>query len=315
MTNALAARELFALCGWVLGGFGGLVAVWSLVARWRGESARAIWIPYLAWFLILPPILVPLVLGQACFQVAMLGLSLLCFREYARITGLWRDRRICVVAALAIVCIYYPVFVSWYGLYQAMPLYAAMLVMLEPIHRDEFKSMIQKTCLAFFGVLYFGWFFSHLAYVRNLQFGIAAVVFLLAVVEGSDAFACLWGKLLGRHRLCPGLSPNKTVEGALGAVTSALALGVALHGLLPFVTLPHLLLLSFLLAVFGMCGDLALSMVKRDLGVKDTAQLIPGHGGLLDRFDSLIFTAPVFFHFLRYFYGHLDRAWRGGGPC
>lgn len=297
------SRTIIFFSGGLLLGFGVLVAIWSLIAKARGKDPKTIWTRYLAWFLIAPPIIIPLVWGRIPFIAAMLVLSLLCFREYGQAVGLWKDRRLMVICYLAIACIYLPIFFFKYGIFQAMPIYVVAFILTVPMHRDEYEHMIQKVCLAVLGVVYFGWFFSHLAYFRNFTNGVAYIFVLFVLVEGNDAFAYLWGTLLGRHKLIPRLSPNKTVEGMFGAIMSVVALAFALRFLVPEISALHLAVIAFALSIFGMCGDLTISFIKRDLQIKDMGSLIPGHGGLLDRFDSIIFTAPLFFHFIRYFYG------------
>jgi phosphatidate cytidylyltransferase len=128
------------------------------------------------------------------------------------------------------------------------------------------------------------------------------VFFLLVATEANDVMQYVWGKLLGRRKIIPRVSPNKTWEGFLGgwATTAALIwfLGpvfVPLSGI-------GLGILAAALPIAGFAGDVTMSAVKRDIGVKDSSALIPGHGGLLDRADSLIFTAPLYFHILMFFY-------------
>jgi phosphatidate cytidylyltransferase len=297
------SRTVIILTGGLLLGFGILVAIWSIIAKTRGKDPKTIWTRYFAWFLIAPPIIVPLVWGRIPFIITMLILSLLCFREYAQAVGLWKDKRLMFICYAGIACIYGPIFFFEYGIFQAMPIYVVAFILTVPMQRDEYEHMIQKICLAVLGVVYFGWFFSHLAYFRNFPNGIAYVFLLFVLVEGNDAFAYLWGTLIGRHKLIPRLSPNKTVEGMMGAAASVIALAFGLRFLVPNITSIHLAVIAFALSIFGMCGDLTISFIKRDLKIKDMGALIPGHGGLLDRFDSIIFTAPLFFHFIRYFYG------------
>lgn len=283
--------------------FGFIVAVWSLIAKARGRDVKTIWTRYLAWFLIAPPLIIPLIWGRAPFIILMGLLSILCFREYAHAVGLWKDKPLMLICYMGIACIYWPIFSFEYGIFQAMPIYVIAFILTIPMHRDEYEHMIQKTCLAVLGVVYFGWFFSHLAYLRNLSYGMPATFLLILLVESNDACAYLWGTLLGKHKLIPRLSPNKTVEGMLGSIISVIGLAFAFRFLLPAVSTAHLVVLAYAISIFGMCGDLTISFIKRDLKIKDMGTLIPGHGGLLDRFDSIIFTAPIFFHFLRYLYG------------
>jgi len=296
------SKQILMLLAAILLGFGILVVIWSIQAMWKGKEIRTLWKRYLVWFVIAPAVVLPLVFSRAGFQCLVLLLSLLCFREYSRVVGLWKDRKIILPAYLAIFFIYVPVFTRWYGLYQAVPIYGVALILIVPIFRDEFENMIQKTCLGVLGVVYFGWFLSHMAYLRNFTDGVQYLVDLMVLVEANDAFGYLWGSLLGKHKLVPKISPQKTIEGALGAVFCVIVLGFLLRFLIPKVSSVHVFVLTFMLSIFGMCGDLTISFIKRDLRVKDMGNLIPGHGGLLDRCDSIIFTAPLYFHFLRFFY-------------
>jgi phosphatidate cytidylyltransferase len=128
------------------------------------------------------------------------------------------------------------------------------------------------------------------------------MVFLVLIAQVSDVLQYVWGKLLGRHQLAPTLSPSKTVEGLLGGVLSATLLGALLWPMTPF-SIWQAGLMAFLIAILGFLGGLTLSAIKRGRGIKDWSRLIEGHGGILDRIDSLCFSAPVFFHLTRYFFG------------
>ena len=127
------------------------------------------------------------------------------------------------------------------------------------------------------------------------------LVYLIVVVQMSDVFQSVFGKLLGRTKLAPRVSPAKTVEGPLGGGLAAVAIGTLLHVMTPF---SHLEAagMSALIVIAGFFGGLVLSAIKRDLGVKDWGTLIGGHGGVLDRLDSVCFAAPLFFHLTRYWF-------------
>jgi phosphatidate cytidylyltransferase len=127
------------------------------------------------------------------------------------------------------------------------------------------------------------------------------LVFLVVVVQLSDVFQYVWGKLLGRHKIAPKISPNKTWEGFFGGVGTASLLGVLLRPITPF-SLSQAAAISLLIAILGFFGGIVMSAIKRDAGVKDFGHFIEGHGGMLDRVDSLSFAAPVFFHVLRYWF-------------
>jgi phosphatidate cytidylyltransferase len=158
------------------------------------------------------------------------------------------------------------------------------------------------------GILYVGWLLSHLVAIRGLDDGRNWVFFALFITFASDTTAFFAGRALGRHRLAPNISPGKTWEGAIGGI-----LGAILASL--FFTLPRLfnlsnplylqdlacwqaVLLGLLVSIFGQLGDLVESLFKRNMGVKDSGQLIPGHGGVLDRMDSVIFTCIVVYYYV-----------------
>lgn len=304
MNDPDAAKQVLWLTGWIMAAFGLIVLVGALAARSKGLSVRSMVTKYLAWFVLIPPLLLPLVYSRALFQVVVFLLSVQCIREFARATGLWRDRGVMWLCYVLTAAIYVPIFVGWYGGFQIGPLPAVGLLLLVPITRGRYEHMLQKVCLSVLAVLYFGWFLSHLAYLRNFEHGMAYSYFLVVLVVCNDALGYLWGKWLGRHKLIPRISPNKTVEGAVFSGASVLVIGCLLRPLLlPAVGVMSVVLLAMLISVLGVCGDLVVSFIKRDLSIKDMGSAIPGHGGFLDRCDSMILTAPVFFHTVRWFYG------------
>jgi phosphatidate cytidylyltransferase len=165
------------------------------------------------------------------------------------------------------------------------------------------------------GFLMFGTALGHLGYIANDENYRPLLVLVLLAVEMNDVFAFTCGKLLGRHKLAPNTRPKKTVEGSLGALVLTTLLvvtvGYFIHpaeqreafGISQTKHIRYLVLLGIIISVVGQLGDLMLSSIKRDLGIKDFGSLIPGHGGLLDRFDSLILVAPAVFHFTNYVAG------------
>jgi phosphatidate cytidylyltransferase len=129
--------------------------------------------------------------------------------------------------------------------------------------------------------------------------GLLLIAFLIATVQGSDVLQYIFGKLFGRHKVAPTVSPSKTWEGLIGGIASASLLGAGLWWLTPFSPV-EAGTLAALASVMGFFGGLVASAIKRDRGVKDWGHMIEGHGGMLDRADSLVFAAPVFFHIVRY---------------
>jgi phosphatidate cytidylyltransferase len=148
---------------------------------------------------------------------------------------------------------------------------------------------------------------SHVAAVVDLAIPgfeertLLLVAFLVIVVQASDVMQYVWGKLGGRHKIAPTLSPAKTVEGFVGGIASATLLGAGLFWLTPFTPL-QAAGMALVITLMGFFGGLVMSAIKRDRGVKDWGASLPGHGGILDRCDSLIFAAPIFFHLTRYWF-------------
>jgi len=152
-----------------------------------------------------------------------------------------------------------------------------------------------------FGVLYVGLLLSHYILLRNLENGVALVFFVILVTWLSDTGGFFVGKTLGKHPLAPRLSPKKTIEGLLGGVFFSVV-GAVLSQLIfvPFFSLGQCVMLGVGLALFGALGDLAESAIKRSVNVKDSGTIIPGHGGVLDRVDSLLFTGPAMYYYVMF---------------
>ncbi|RJQ27834.1 MAG: phosphatidate cytidylyltransferase [Peptococcaceae bacterium] len=150
------------------------------------------------------------------------------------------------------------------------------------------------------GTLYVG-LLSYFYLLRNLPDGWFWLVFMLAGTWASDTMAYFVGKTLGRKRIAPAVSPRKTVEGALGGIFGSVVSAYVFVLVYPFISLTHVLLLGLLVGIAAELGDLVESAFKRQADLKDTGNLIPGHGGVLDRFDSMLFTAPLVYYYVRLF--------------
>jgi phosphatidate cytidylyltransferase len=170
--------------------------------------------------------------------------------------------------------------------------------------RQDLLLSLQSLALTLLGIFYIGWLFSYVFLLRMLSDGPAYVFYLFTVVWLGDAAALIVGRVCGRHKLAPRLSPGKTIEGAIGGFLGSLC-GATLGGrwLLGHLTLTQCVTLACLLAVFGQLGDLSESLVKRSAGVKDSGGLIPGHGGILDKIDGILFGAPVLYYYILYVVG------------
>src|ERR1700733_7113524 len=244
-------------------------------------------------------------------SVILFGLtSFLALREYITLTPTHRADHRALFSALFIITPlqYVLIAVHNYGLAIIMiPVYAYLFV---PI-----RNLIGGVCHAFFarsakiqwGLMVCVYFVSYAPALlllripgREGQQG-KLLYFLVCVGQMSDVLQYVFGKCFGRHKIAPSISPNKTVEGFIGGVIGAVLIGAGLSWITPFNTWQGALM-ALAIALMGVYGGLGMSAIKRDRGVKDYGTIIPGHGGIMDRIDSLCFAAPVFFHLTRYFF-------------
>ncbi|MEO0514721.1 MAG: phosphatidate cytidylyltransferase [Planctomycetota bacterium] len=243
-----------------------------------------------SWAVIAPALLVPVLLGAAWWIGAMFVLSVLCLREFGRITGVFREPMVMGAAMIGLVALYFAVLDNWYTMFVAVTPITAVLIMAAAVLSDRPTGYVQRVALGILGFVLFGTGLGHLAFFANDAQFRPILFIIIAAVEGNDVFAYLCGKILGKRKLCPQTSPNKTVAGAVGAVVCTTTLVVLLGHFVVAdgmrVWWVHLVAAGVLLSVAGQMGDLVLSSIKRDIGIKDTGTILPGHGGLLDRFDS-----------------------------
>ncbi|HST22921.1 MAG TPA: phosphatidate cytidylyltransferase [Blastocatellia bacterium] len=219
------------------------------------------------------------------------------------------DHHALVFTFLAIPIQYYWIGIGWYGMFIIfIPVYMLLALPVRMALSKETTGFVASASQIQWGMMIFVFGLSHMAYLltfpqigESLANGRTLVLFLVFVVEMSDVLQYIWGKTLGRHKIIPTVSPNKTWEGFIGGIASAMLLSLAIRFLTPF-SIMETLMVSLFITVAGFCGGAVMSAVKRDFGVKDFGQTIPGHGGMLDRVDSLCYAAPFFFHYVRFFY-------------
>ena len=272
------------------------------IARRGDPTVRSALVTYRSWWVILPLMALPLGLGRPATIAAVTLLSIACFHEFARATGLYRDWFFTGAVFLAILCLNYVSWIRWYGMFLVLPMYAVALLLIIPVLRNRTEGMIQNAGLSIMGFLYFGWFLGHLSYLTNLKFAVPYLLFLTLAVALNDVAAFATGKLFGHRPLAANVSPRKTWGGAIGCVIVTAVVVWALRSMLPRFGPTQLILSALIVGVGGQLGDLVISFVKRDLGVKDLGRVFPGHGGWLDRYDSLIFVSPLFFHMIAFYY-------------
>ncbi len=266
-----------------------------------------LWTRYKSWLVLAPLMIVPLVLGRLPAILAVAVLGAMCYREFARATGLFRQRLVSALVALGGVLVSFAIADNWFNFFTALTSLVVSAIVIFSLFEDQPKGYIQRVALGVLAFMLFGNSLGHFSFLANDRLGTPLQLSILLCVELNDIFAYCTGKLFGRRKLAPNTSPNKTLGGALGALVLTTALFASLaHLIFQGTRLDHpvhLLTMGALLSLTGQWGDLVMSSIKRDLGVKDLAATIPGHGGLLDRFDSLLFVGPALFHYVSYFQG------------
>ena len=261
-----------------------------------------------SWWWIVALLFLVLVASRTTAIVFFGFLSFLALKEFLSIVPTrLTDRRVMFWAYLAIPVQYFWVGMGWYGMFIIfIPVYVFLFLPMRMVLIGDTTGFIRSAGILHWAVMLMVFSISHIAYlltlpVSNVAAGnIGLVLFLLFMTQFNDVCQYIWGKMFGKHKIIPKVSPNKTWEGFLGGLlTITLSAGFVAPFLTPL-TFEYGLSAGAIIGVAGFVGDVVLSSVKRDLQIKDSGSLIPGHGGILDRLDSVIYTAPLFFHFLYY---------------
>jgi phosphatidate cytidylyltransferase len=304
---------------WLLGGIGAVLALASAVsallrARLPEGSSRAV-VENLAqrvraWWVMIGVFAFAYLLGNVATLVLFALVSFFALREFLTLTPTRPgDHRPLSVAFFALIpAQYWLIGADWYGLFSIfIPVYAFLLLPSLAAVAEDTENFLERSAKIQWGVMIAVYCISHVPALLLLDIpGYAGqnallLFYLLLVVQVSDVLQYVFGKLFGRTRVAPIVSPSKTVEGLVGGGAAAIAIGAAMWWITPFTPL-QAAAMAFAIVLTGFLGGLVLSAVKRSLGAKDWGTMISGHGGMLDRMDSVSFAAPVFFHLTRYFF-------------
>jgi len=205
------------------------------------------------------------------------------------------------------------IWTEWYVMFLIfIPVYAFLAIPFFLLISRNPKGFITSASEIQWGLMAFVYGIGHMAYLLNLHHltnpeadfnGVTLLMYFLFVVEMSDVFQYIFGKLFGKHKVWPSISPGKTWEGLIGGIVTAVILGYLFRFLTPFSPIESIIV-SFLITAVGFIGGGVMSATKRDLGKKDFGYILPGHGGIIDRIDSLCWAAPIYFHYIAYFHGY-----------
>jgi phosphatidate cytidylyltransferase len=267
-----------------------------------------------SWWVIVVLVGGALIAGWQTFAILMAVISFLALKEFLTLAPTRKEDRLIVLLAYLTIIVNYALiftdtlFEDSYQIYLVFtPVYAFLVMAAAMAWIGRTDGFLATIGIVHWGVVVCVYNIGYMAFLMRTPdaeapAGAAGLVFfLIFITQLNDVAQYCWGKALGRTKITPKVSPNKTWEGAIGGwLTTALAF----YFLAPFftpLTPLHAAIMGLLVPMAGFFGDITMSAIKRDLGVKDTSRLIPGHGGVLDRLDSLTFAAPVYFHLLAYF--------------
>jgi len=263
-----------------------------------------------AWWIMIGIFSISFVIGPAGSMLLFAFISVLALREYISLISTTRaDHRTLFWSFFVFTPLqYWFWYKGWYGFAVILiPVYAFLFVPIRLALAGETTGFLDRAARIQWGLMVCVYCISYAPALLTLNIpgyqrqDAKLLLFLVIVVQLSDVFQYIWGKLLGKRKIAPSISPNKTWEGFVGGVATAVALGTALWWMTPFSPL-QALLLSLAVALMGFAGGLTMSAIKRDRGVKVFGSAIEGHGGILDRMDSICFSAPLFFHLTRWMF-------------
>ncbi len=264
-----------------------------------------------SWWIMAAIFTIALIVHKNVSIVFLAIVSFLALKEYFTLVPTRRaDRRVIFWAYLTIPLQYYFAGISWYGMFLIfIPVYMFLAIPIRMIIAGETKSFLKSVGIIHWGLMSTVYCLSHATFLLNLPLNINPVaggagllLFLVLMTQLNDVAQYFFGKLFGKHKVVPTISPGKTMEGLLGGIVATTCLSVLIAPYLTPLTTMRAAFVGLILSLSGFIGDVNMSAIKRDIGVKDSGTLIPGHGGILDRIDSLLYTAPLFFHYIYYFY-------------
>jgi phosphatidate cytidylyltransferase len=263
-----------------------------------------------AWWVMVIFIGIAFLAGRIGVLILFGFCSFAALREFITLTHTKRADHWALATAFFVVLPlqYFLLWAEQYGIFSIfIPVYAFLLMPIISVLRGDTERFLDRIAEVQWALMICVFCASHVPALLTLHIpgyegrNVLLIAFLVIIVQLSDVLQYVWGKLFGRTKIAPKLSPSKTVEGFVGGVASATLIGAGLWWITPFTPF-QAGLLAFVITMMGFFGGLVMSAIKRDRGVKDWGNLIEGHGGLIDRLDSVVFSAPIFFHLVRYWW-------------
>lgn len=326
--NGIRLAHLTSEVRWTLVGvFGALMLAsaicWLLKYAKPKSNFKELDLRIKTWWVIVGVLSIAIILDRTVSLIFWAFVSFLALREYLTLIPTRpSDQRVHWWAYGTIPVQFLWVYLEWYGMFLVfIPVYLFLLLPTRMVLIGETKGFLSAIGTLHWGLMTTVFSLSHAAMLLSIHPvetgraipiwpseesatspGPGLLILLVLLTQGNDVAQFIWGKLFGKIKVVPRVSPGKTLAGLLGGIFTTTVLAIALGPQLAFFDWQHSLLIGLIIGVGGFAGDVSISAIKRDLGVKDSGAILPGHGGILDRVDSLTYTAPLFFHVVYYFY-------------
>lgn len=299
----------------LLMGLFGVLAVASIIGfalsrRYKNATIANLNARIRAWWLMCTVSVIAMLIGPVGSVVLFALMSFFALRECITLMPTRRgDHEALFWCFFAILPVqYFLVGFDWYGVFVIfIPVYAFLFIPVRVALAGDTQHFLERSAKIQWSLMMAIYCVSHAPALLMLDIpgyagqNIKLILFMMIVVQISDVLQYVFGKLWGKRAIVPKLSPNKTVEGFIGGIFTASLVGAGLWWITPFNPL-QAFFISLLITLLGFAGGLCMSAIKRDRGVKDFGAMLEGHGGMMDRIDSLCFAAPVFFHVVRYYF-------------
>ena len=288
-----------------------IITAYSYFISKTKENASNLFIRMKSFWVIVFLFTIAFMFNKLIAVVFIMLISYLALKEFFSMIPTRRaDRRVLLWAYLSIPIQFYFIYIDWVVMfYLFIPLYLFILIPLRMVMVGEIEGFLKScgiihwalmTCV--YSIGYFALYFSIPNEINPQGGALGLLLYILVLTISNDFMQYLFGKKFGKHKITPTVSPNKTWEGLVGGVLSTAIIAMIIAPIITPLSYIQAGLIGLILAIAGFFGDITMSAIKRDIGVKDTGALLPGHGGILDRLDSMIFTVPLFFHYIAYTY-------------
>jgi phosphatidate cytidylyltransferase len=280
--------------------FMGIIGLILFPLRKKNTHLSAAWASLQSWLFFTPVLFLMLAAGDPWPLIGITFISLLCAKEFFQLTGMYHKSIFIWPTYLAIIAMSYSIYHNYTLIYATMPMIFLGLISLIPIALNEAKNMLQYIALSLLCMIFVGWAFLHTAWIVTLPSGAFYLIYIILLTELCDNVALAVGRLFGKKKIADQITPNRTIEGVIISFAATIAAAYGLRILLPMYDQNHWWIYGLTACLVGSLGDLILSVIRRDLGVKDYGIFILGRGGVLDRMDRLIFVVPIYFYLIQY---------------